>query len=573
MRLIGFFLPFAVGEEVEGQGLFRYRRLWFLTVSVTSFFAITPLLILMGMNYHQFEHSLEVAIEHEIEGLLSEKVRSLESFLEERTAALKFIVRARSYADLTDPARLSTIWDDLRISFGGYVDIGVFDATGGLLRYVGGDRNPGQDYSRQEWFQRVWETGAYVSDVFLGYRKFPHFVIAVTGTNANGEEFVLRATIDAKVLTDLVAPVQEHLATDIFMMNREGVLQTPSRFCAAGILDPCPMDLAVPADRAIWQDEDEQGRRRFFGHAEAAGSPFVFIVVKRPTSGEGTYFERRGELLGFTLASMIVIVLLLMGMASYLVFRIREADLKRAKVLHNIEYTNKMASLGRLAAGVAHEINNPLAIINEKAGLLKDLGHLEENSPGLEKRMRITDSVLAQVDRCRAITHRLLGFAKRMDVHMEALRLDQLLTDVLSFLTREAESRNVQVELSCPDDFPTIRSDRGQLQQVFLNILNNAFQAVEDGGHVRIELDRPSPETISVAIRDDGCGIPQEDLKSIFEPFFTTKKTYGTGLGLSITYGIVSKLGGRIDVVSEVGTGTTFRVILPLEAGPEGGAA
>jgi signal transduction histidine kinase len=262
-----------------------------------------------------------------------------------------------------------------------------------------------------------------------------------------------------------------------------------------------------------------------------------------------------------------------MGMASYLVFRIREADLRRAKLLHNIEYTSKMASLGRLAAGVAHEVNNPLAIINEKAGLLKDLSGLEGDSPEKTRRLRLVDSVLAQVDRCRTITHRLLGFAKRMDVKMEALRLDQLILDVISFLEKEAETRNVTIVKVFPDDFPTIRSDRGQLQQVFLNILNNAFQAVEDAGRIRIELARREPDRVSVTIEDDGCGITKEDRRHIFEPFFTTKKAYGTGLGLSITWGIVSKLGGTIEVESEAGIGTSFTVTLPIEAKPDGGAA
>jgi signal transduction histidine kinase len=114
---------------------------------------------------------------------------------------------------------------------------------------------------------------------------------------------------------------------------------------------------------------------------------------------------------------------------------------------------------------------------------------------------------------------------------------------------------------------PAIESDRGQLQQVFLNILNNAFAAVEDGGRIRIALVRSDPDGIAVSIADNGIGIPQEDLEHIFEPFFTTKRDHGTGLGLSITYGIVEKLGGAISVDSRVGAGTRFTVTLPARRG------
>jgi signal transduction histidine kinase len=180
--------------------------------------------------------------------------------------------------------------------------------------------------------------------------------------------------------------------------------------------------------------------------------------------------------------------------------------------------------------------------------------------------------VIKSADRCGQITHRLLGFAKHMEVQRETIELDHLLYDVLSFLEREASYRDISVDFKLVDDPPEIISDQGQLQQVFLNIVNNAFAAVDKGGHVDILIARIVPDMVAVTITDDGAGIPDDHLPHIFDPFFTTKKGGGTGLGLSITYGIVQKLGGQITVKSRVGEGTSFTVTLPVNAPDQMGA-
>ena len=126
------------------------------------------------------------------------------------------------------------------------------------------------------------------------------------------------------------------------------------------------------------------------------------------------------------------------------------------------------------------------------------------------------------------------------------------------FFEQEASYRDIRITFDYPEPPPSIVSDRGQLQQVFLNIVNNAFAAVDNGGHIEISIRREGKDQVAVSIADDGVGIPEAQLPHIFDPFFTTKKGAGTGLGLSITYGIIEKLGGRIAVTSAVGQGTRF---------------
>jgi len=238
--------------------------------------------------------------------------------------------------------------------------------------------------------------------------------------------------------------------------------------------------------------------------------------------------------------------------------------------LHHAEHANKMASIGRLAAGVAHEINNPLAVIGEKAGLLKDLLTYRRDDLDPDRLLGLAGEITRSVERCGNITKHLLGFARHINVRVERINVAEVVEEVLSFLRKEAEYRSVTIAVDVDPELPEFDCDRGKLQQILLNLVNNAFQAVADNGYVGIKADSPDAEHLRIRVRDDGCGIRPEDQKRIFEPFYSTKcGAGGTGLGLSITYGLVRKLGGRIEVDSRVGQGTTFTITLPVQCGQE----
>ncbi|MDP2278537.1 MAG: ATP-binding protein [Nitrospirota bacterium] len=228
--------------------------------------------------------------------------------------------------------------------------------------------------------------------------------------------------------------------------------------------------------------------------------------------------------------------------------------------------TEKLATLGKFSAGVAHEINNPLAIINEKAGLMKDIIELSADFPNKDKFLNILHSISDSVNRCRVITHRILGFARKTDVTTETINLNNLIREVLGFVEKELLFRNIRLEINLAENLPELEGDTIQLEQVFLNILKNAIDAVEEGGNIWISTDTKDDNTVSVSVKDTGHGIPKEMLVHIFDPFFTTKeKGKGIGLGLSITYGIIKRLGGNIFVESEPDKGATFTVELPIK--------
>jgi two-component system NtrC family sensor kinase len=229
---------------------------------------------------------------------------------------------------------------------------------------------------------------------------------------------------------------------------------------------------------------------------------------------------------------------------------------------------SKMAALGKMAAGIAHEINNPLAVIGEKAGWIKDLLEMADvsKSENFQEIAAAVNKIEYHVNRARTITHRLLGFARRMEPVTEILNINTVLEESQAFLENEARYRNIDIQADYAPDLPKTASDPAQLQQVFLNILNNAIDAIGKDGEVHLKTRHLAKNNeIGIEINDTGSGIPKEMLDKIFDPFFTTKEVgKGTGLGLSISYSIVEKLGGRMMVASEEGKGTTFTIYLPV---------
>ena len=545
---------------------FDFRRTWYAAVFVTSVVVLAPLVFMTVMDYRVTRHDVESDILLRTSRLVSNTRRTLSYFLEERKSALDFIVHDNNFKLNVNPERMEQILENLKRSFGGFMDLGCIDHSGIQCVYAGPYNLTGKNYSDQEWYQMAVKRGEYISDVFKGFRHAPHIVIAVKYYPLEGGPFrVLRATLDTAKFNDLLAHLEIEGHGDAFIINHKGVLQTPSLY-HGGVLER--ISLPVPdfaPETRVFQWVTKEGIPLVIGYRYLTDTPFILMVVKQKQELMKAWDNTRSELIGFLAISVAFILFVILWGATYLVNRIFQSDQKLIASLHQVEYTNKMASIGRLAAGVAHEINNPLAIINEKAGLMKDLFMYKSEYKQNDMLMGLVDSILNSVTRCGRITKRLLGFARHMDVSIQTVNVDDIIREVLGFLNKEAEYRSIQISIDINDNIPEIKTDAGRLQQVILNIINNAFAAMDNNGHLQVKAAMAEKDNIVVTISDDGCGIPESDIKRVFEPFFSTKTgTGGTGLGLSITYGLVEQLGGTIDVTSEVNRGTTFTITLPL---------
>jgi two-component system NtrC family sensor kinase len=455
------------------------------------------------------------------------------------------------------------------------VDLGLIDENGQQVSYVGPYNLKGVNYAEQAWFQRARIKGVYVSEVFMGFRKFPHVAIAVQRIADDGTAWIVRATIDTDQFDRLIAAMGLDPESDAFLVNAQGALQTASRFHGA-ILEKAPWQIPASGyEPGAFDARDPQGRDVIVAHAALVNADFTLVAVKPRAEVFRPWTTFRGELFLLFGGSTLFIVTVVALLVDVLIRRMRESDEKRVAAFARMEHANKLSSIGRLAAGVAHEINNPLAIIFEKAGLMQDVLGLTEDFPQKDRFLKLVAAVVRSVERCRSITHRLLGFSRRMDESFEPLDVNDALAETLGFLEKEAANRDIVVDLDLEPGLPRVVSDRGQMQQVFLNILNNAFAAVPDGGRVEVSTARQDQhlgglgglgETVTVTIADNGKGMSPEILEHIFEPFYSTKGAMGTGLGMFITYGIIKRLGGDILVDSAEGRGTRVRVLLPVNA-------
>jgi two-component system, NtrC family, sensor kinase len=545
--------------------LFNFRRIWYLSVLLTAGVAFIPVCFLAAIDYQVTQKAIESENVSRTSRLVSNTRRTLSFLLLERRFALQFLVRDNPLVALTAEGRLSEVLKNLQESFGGFTDLGVVDMQGRQIAYSGPYDLQDLDYSRQKWFAEVMDQGRYTSDVFLGYRQSPHLVIAVRHQPPNGPSFVLRATLEAERFHRELLPLEPGVGGDLFIVNRAGVLQTPSR-SYGNILEKAPLPTPeYAATTQVFETKSPGGEKLLIGYAYIAETPFILMVVKKKEDLMRPWYKARLQLITYLVISITSILIVVLAVSTYLVSKIHTADQRRVAALHQVEYANKMASIGRLAAGVAHEINNPLAIINEKAGLVKDLLQQENIEATRSKLLAQTDSILASVKRCATIIRRLLNFARQTDSTFEPIELKSIIENVMGFLGKEAQYRGISIIIDMAPDIPPFKSDRGKLEQIFLNLVNNAFAALNDGGHLTFEGRKISEERVQIAVVDDGCGIPPEDIKRVFEPFFSTRtKQGGTGLGLSITYGLVQEIGGAISLESRPGKGTRFIITLPL---------
>jgi signal transduction histidine kinase len=547
--------------------MFNFRQIWKQAVIVISLFAVIPLVILTALDYNLTESAMENEIIWRTSRFVSNTRRTVSFFLHERQFALNFIIHDNSFEELQNHERLGVILENLKKGLSGISDLGIITDKGRQIAYVGPHPFEGKDYADQPWFEEVSERGMYISDVFLGFRNKPHLVIAVKHEMPNGGFFVLRASVDMNRLQEMLSQIEMTGLADAFIINHQGIVQTPSRQHGE-VLEP--IDLPVPEfseKTQVLKTTGKYGDPLLVGYAYIQDTPFIMIMVKHMNELMQPFYLSRFKLLAFLTVSVSIVLIVILMMSAHLVEKIYQADQKRVQILHEMEYANKMASIGRLAAGVAHEINNPLAIINAKAGLIEDLFTLKKEYQDDPKLLSQVRSIHQAVDRCSKITRRLLNFARSSDVIIQKIDIGEVIHEVLGFINEAAGHKGIDIIMELDKNIPPIETDKGKLQQIFLNLVSNALAALEEGGFLKINVKLRDEDHVSIKISDNGCGIAKKDLERIFEPFFTTKTNKGgTGLGLYITYGLIQEIGGSISVASEIGKGTDFNLVFPLRA-------
>ncbi len=542
----------------------HYKKMKKNIASLMLLITVLPMLILAGTNYKQYKSYIQTENLNQFEALLNKTKYSFDLFLQERVSAIKYLAHTYPPDQLTNLLTLKKVFYTLQNDFTGFVDLGLVNSKGIQISYVGPYSLKGKDYAKTRSFNEGRIRGVYISDVFMGYRNFPHIVIVVANKDAEKGDWLIRTSIDLDNFNAIIASMNLGPDSDAFLINRKGIIQTPSKFFG-DVLEKFPVKLERSYQPTVIKYKQKSKKNMFIGYVFFPKLNYILVVTKPESVLLKSLYGFESSLFLALVIGIMIISIIIIKISNTIVIRVKEADRKREAAFSELEHANKLTSIGRMAAGVAHEINNPMAIINEEAGLLQDIILSMNDFPEKEKFLNIAETILQTVERAKGITYRLLGFAKRLEVKFEILNINEILKEVLGFLEKDAMNRNISINLKLDDNLPMISSDQGQLEQVFLNLMTNAMAAMDDGGHMEIASWQEDENTIGTYIKDDGCGMSEETRKNIFEPFFTTKKEHGTGLGLSITYGIIQKLEGSIKVESKVDVGTKFIVLLPVK--------
>ena len=549
----------------------HYARLARRMTLVSLVVALLPLNVLGVGTYYYFLRGSQEKLKEEMMVRAVNRAEAIELFLAERTAVLEALAHSGQLALLSDQHELTKVFQILNRRTWSFLDLGVIDTSGNQRSYVGPYPLQHQNYRDAEWFQQVMLRRVHISDVFLGVRKVPHFVIAVKHED-EGEPWILRATIDSEVFNRLVRSAQVGPSGDAYIVNSRGQLQTPSRF-AGGILMPAELDIgAVPPGNTVVERVSPGGRTLFTAFTWLSSMPWLLVVDQDPREMPGPLKLARWVDLSIPLAANLLVLASVLLLVRLFIKQLQANDRERAALDAQVAHSARLVSLGRMAAGVAHEINNPLAAIGELTGELQDILQpevLAQLPEGDICRDNLT-KIMGQLERARGVTHRMLKFARSAEPTLEMLDLNQVVRESFSFVEKEARFHNLAVELKLDPGLPLIPADRAQLQQVLLNLLNNALDAAGQNGKLLIATDRDGAFA-QVRVTDSGPGVPPEVGERVFDPFFTTKAPgQGTGLGLSISHSIMEKMGGTLTFESPPGQGATFIASLPT-AGSETG--
>ncbi|HBE95287.1 MAG TPA: two-component sensor histidine kinase [Desulfovibrio sp.] len=546
----------------------KFRRAMTLVVTAVS---MTPLLLLSAVLYFNYHAVYESKVIDHLEAVVERHALAIDEFLFERRQNVHMQVDSYPYEQLRDETLLYDRLRKMQSNYSNdYVDLGLVDENGLQMAYAGPFRLLQADYGTAEWFRQAIAEERYISDVFSGMRGAPHFIVTAQGHRTDGRAFVLRATIDFAHFNERVRHIRMGTTGLAFLINRHGEFQTGLR-----------------PDEIV----DREALARIIGINFAEGVPVhlektnaqnqAMIYVAYPLKIKDWILvfqqDKHDAFEHLYSAQLISVSVLLLGglaiigtalaLIRRMVQRISVAEQDQEVLQKQVVETGKLAAIGELAAGIAHEINNPLAIMVEHAGWIGDLMKAENTAamkgyPEMDNSLR---EIEIQGRRCKEITHKLLSFARRTDSRVQETQLNDLIEEVIEVSAQKARYGNTTINLELDPALPVVRISPTEMQQVLLNLVNNAIDAMnKEAGAITIRT-RSEDAWAVIEVEDNGQGIPEANMARIFEPFYTTKPVgKGTGLGLSICYGIIDKSGGTINVSSTVGVGTTFTVRLPV---------
>jgi len=364
-----------------------YARLRTVLMASMTLVPLVPFLCVMAIGYRYFTRALETNTLSAMARIVADHRRMIDSFLSERRADLSFITRAYDFEQVKRPEVLSELFENLQRAAHAYVDLGVFDTNGLLVAYRGPYSLTGKIYKETDWFREAERRGYYIGDVFLGYRNIPHFIVAVCRNSPQGR-WMIRATIDSLLFNDLVKKVRLGKTGEAYVINSEGVLQTDRR--SGGdlmqILDDAVERPKTQEQIRTFLAKDTPGTSYLYATALLKGGEWMLIARQEQSDAFSALHSAAYLILFITGICGLVVVVIAQFMTGRIVRHMERTDAEKDRLRYQLIGAARLVELGEMAAGFAHEVNNPLQIIpNEQSLMEMTLAELPLAGTGTEE--------------------------------------------------------------------------------------------------------------------------------------------------------------------------------------------
>jgi len=562
-----------LSSHLDTRAYFRQLKLRLRIGFLVAF--VVPFVALSVYFHFQFTFTLKESTKLNLVAIAESQRNTLDLFLQERVVNIFSQFHSAEFSLTPSLRTMENYLKNLRRVSDAFVDVGFLNENGIQIGYAGPfpylqDKN----YAAEKWFTSLiqQDRNHFISDIYLGFRNKPHFTIAVKQV-IDDNLFIMRSTLDPDKFYMFLRTIGHSKGVDSALINDEGIYQIvdPDRGKPLGSADFLP----VTKTGSGIQEIKKNGAPILFSYAWLQETPWTLTVRESLDIFHGKMYQARRIIIASTTLIIVIFGLVIWLTINTLIKKAQDNAENREQLQGQLLHAAKLASVGELATGVAHEINNPLAIVIATTGVIRDMLNPEfdlDASP--ENIIKELDTVDSAVLRARTITRQLLDYGRKNPARPVPCNLNQLLDDVTSgFKQRAFEIENIALKKQYDPELPNVVTDPDQIRQVFLNLINNAGDALSGSGTITINT-ACDDQHVRVTISDTGRGMTSEQMKKIFDPFYTTKQAgKGTGLGLSVSLSIVKSMGGSIDVQSLPGAGSSFTVSLPIETRERAGDA
>jgi two-component system, NtrC family, sensor kinase len=531
-------------------------------IIIIFFAGLVLLFLISGVFFYRFQNFSDRMINVGLEQKVLKHKLDIDYFFQEKLKALWFFSRNFEPEQFKNESFLQRKIPDLHESYGdAFLNLGFHNEQGNQVAYAGPLELENSFTRNREWFKKALEDRYVISDLFELSENSAYCMVAIS-MQEKGGRWILKSDIDVGPLKSILGKLESDNSAIAFILNRKGEFQ---------ILPPPNLPLNIEKYMNLFDKGTNVGKfdnnRRIIASTLVNDDNWLLIIEQNTDDAFSGFKSIRNIVILIILlyiSGFIMVVLWLSGIG---VNDHLQAGSPKDMVTRQIIESSSLDSIGELAVGIAHEINNPVAIMVEEAGWIQDL--INEGIDTNEKKeefIRSLQQIEVQGHRCKDITRKLLTFGKKTDMRVQNVQLNEVIEEVVQLSMDKARHAKVEIQTRLYPQLPKIRASIPEMHQVLLNLVNNALDAMEIKGD-RIDIStRLDEKQVIIIVADNGPGIPAVIINRLFDPFFSTKPVgEGTGLGLSICYGIVTKMGGKIDFETMLDRGTTVRIILPVK--------